>query len=44
MHRHGRLYEPQELLQRAVGGPIDPEPYLGYLERKLEELFGAAVA
>jgi len=44
VHRYGRLYEPRELLERAVGGPIDPEPYLGYLERKLEELFGAAVA
>jgi len=44
VHRHGRMYEPKELMQRAAGAPIDPEPYLGYLQRKLEELFGAAVA
>jgi carboxypeptidase Taq len=44
VHRHGRAFTPQELLQRAVGGGMDPGPYLGYLERKLGELFGAAVA
>jgi len=44
VHRYGRMYEPKELMQRAAGGPIDPEPYLGYLQRKLEDLFGAAVA
>ncbi|MGH2933764.1 MAG: carboxypeptidase M32, partial [Gaiellaceae bacterium] len=44
VHRYGRMYEPKELMLLAAGGPIDPEPYLGYLQRKLEELFGAAVA
>ncbi|HXY81574.1 MAG TPA: carboxypeptidase M32 [Gaiellaceae bacterium] len=44
VHRHGRVFTPQELLQRAAGGTMDPAPYLGYLERKLGELFGAAVA
>ena len=44
VHRHGRMYEPRELMQRAVGSPIDPEPYLGYLQSKLEDVFGAAVA
>jgi len=44
VHRHGRMYEPQELLQHAVGSTMDPEPYLGYLQRQLEELFPAAVA
>ena len=44
VHRYGRAFTPQELLQRAVGGGMDPGPYLGYLERKLGELFGAAVA
>jgi len=44
VHRYGRVFTPQELLQRAVGGGMDPAPYLGYLERKLEELSGAAVA
>ncbi len=44
VHRHGRALTPQELLQQAVGGGLDPAPYLGYLKRKLEELFGAAIA
>jgi carboxypeptidase Taq len=44
IYRWGRTFTPQELLQRAAGGPMDPEPYLRYLERKLNDLVGAAVA
>jgi len=44
VHRHGRAFTPQELLQRVTGSSMDPAPYLRYLERKLGELFGAAVA
>jgi carboxypeptidase Taq len=44
VHRHGRAFTPQELLQRITGSAMDPAPYLRYLERKLGELFGAAVA
>jgi carboxypeptidase Taq len=44
VHRYGRMLEPQELLRRAVGSGMDPEPYLGYLQRELEDLYGAAVA
>jgi carboxypeptidase Taq len=44
VYRWGRTFTPQELLQRAAGGPIDPDPYLRYLERKLNDLLGAAVA
>lgn len=43
VHRFGRALEPKELLQRAVGGGMDPGPYLGYLDRKLEELYGIGV-
>ena len=43
VHRHGRVFTPQELLLRVTGSPIDAGPYLAYLERKLGELFGAAV-
>jgi carboxypeptidase Taq len=35
VHRHGRKFLPGELLERVVGGPLDPEPYLRYLEGKL---------
>jgi carboxypeptidase Taq len=35
LHRYGRKYTPAETLERAAGGPIDPEPYLRYLQGKL---------
>jgi carboxypeptidase Taq len=35
VHRHGRKFLPAETLERAVGAPIDPEPYLRYLQAKL---------
>ncbi len=43
VHRWGRSLTPQELLQRAAGAPLDPEPYLAYLRGKLADLYGAAV-
>ncbi len=30
IHHQGRRLEPRELLQHAVGGPLDTEPYLAY--------------
>ena len=39
-----RAFEPPELLERAVGGPLDAEPYLAYLRGKLEALDAAEVA
>jgi carboxypeptidase Taq len=38
VHRWGRAFEPPELLERTVGGPLDPEPYLAYLRAKLDAL------
>jgi carboxypeptidase Taq len=32
----GRKFTPAETIERAVGGPIDPQPYLAYLGEKLE--------
>jgi len=40
LHRHGRKFTPQETLARVVGGPIDPEPYLDYLEAKAGSIYG----
>jgi len=34
IHKHGRKFDPQETLERAVGSRIDPEPYLRYLRDK----------
>ncbi len=28
IHRHGRKFEPQELVQRVTGSKIDPAPYM----------------
>jgi carboxypeptidase Taq len=44
VYRWGRALAPPELLERAAGGPIDPEPYLGYLRRKLEQLYAGALS
>ena len=37
----GRKLNSPETIERVVGGPIDPEPYLAYLRDKLE-LFATA--
>ena len=42
VHCHGRKFMPPELLDRVVGGPIDPQPYLSYLRAKLGEIYALA--
>ncbi len=42
LHRHGRKYPPKEMLQKVVGGPIDPRPYVRYLKGKFAETAGVA--
>jgi carboxypeptidase Taq len=44
VHRWGTTFEPPELLDRVVGGPLDAEPYLAYLRGKLEALDAQKVA
>jgi carboxypeptidase Taq len=39
IYRHGRTYSPHELLERATGGGLDPQPYLDYLSSKFTELY-----
>jgi carboxypeptidase Taq len=43
VHRWGRAFEPPQLLERTVGGPLDPEPYLAYLRAKVESLESGSV-
>ncbi len=43
LHRHGRKYTSKEMLDRIVGGPMDPGPYLRYLQEKLGEIYGLPV-
>jgi carboxypeptidase Taq len=38
VHRWGRVFEPADLLERVVGGPLDAEPYLAYLQAKVAAL------
>jgi carboxypeptidase Taq len=40
IHRHGRTLTPPELIQQAVGGPLDPGPMLAHLTEKYEGLYG----
>jgi carboxypeptidase Taq len=40
VHRHGRKFEAQDLVQRITGSKIDPAPYLTYLQSKYSEIYG----
>lgn len=40
IHRNGRKFEPQELVKRVTGSPIDPAPYMRYLRSKYSEIYG----
>jgi len=39
VHRHGRKYDPQDLVQRVTGSRITPEPYVRYLTAKYSEIY-----
>ena len=40
IHQYGSLKKPQDLLPAAMGGPLDPLVYTGYLKKKYGELYG----
>jgi carboxypeptidase Taq len=40
IHRHGRTLPPAELIEQAVGGPLDPGPMLEHLGAKYGALYG----
>ncbi|MEZ4499518.1 MAG: carboxypeptidase M32 [Thermomicrobiales bacterium] len=42
IHGYGRMYTPKETIVRAVGGPLDPEPYIAYMTTKVNSLYGTA--
>jgi len=44
VHAHGRKFLPRDLLLRATGGPLTPEPYLRYLREKFGEIYGLGAA
>jgi carboxypeptidase Taq len=35
VYSSGRKFTPAETIERVVGGPLDPQPYLAYLRGKL---------
>jgi carboxypeptidase Taq len=39
VHQHGNKFEPQDLVQRATGSRITPEPYLDYLKAKFGHIY-----
>ncbi|MFH1906204.1 MAG: carboxypeptidase M32, partial [Chloroflexota bacterium] len=39
IHRHGRKFEPQELVQKVTGSKIDAAPYLRYLNKKFGQIY-----
>jgi carboxypeptidase Taq len=41
VHRHGRKFTPEELVERATGRPLELEPYTTYLRDKFEALYPA---
>ena len=40
IYRHGSRYDPDELIERVTGRPLDTGPYLRYLKNKFGELYG----
>ena len=39
LYRHGRKYQPPELIQRVTGEPLQTKSYLAYLRRKFGEIY-----
>jgi carboxypeptidase Taq len=40
VHWSGSKFTPAETIRRVVGAPLDPAPYLRYLEAKSDDLYG----
>ncbi len=43
VHRHGRKFLPREIIRRATGSELTPEPYLAYLRQKVSEVYGVTL-
>ena len=44
VHRYGRRLTPNEIVERAAGGPLDPGPYLDYVRAKLAAASAGLIA
>ncbi len=40
IHRPSDLYDPEDLIKKATGKNLDPQPFLRYLQNKYSELYG----
>jgi carboxypeptidase Taq len=40
VHRHGRKFTPNELLERATGQPLTAAPWIAYVQHKFGALYG----
>jgi carboxypeptidase Taq len=43
VHRHGSKFTTCELLERAVGSPLQVEPFIDYLKDKLGDVYGVSL-
>lgn len=39
VHQYGSKYEPQEIMIKATGSKITPEPYMAYLRKKYSDIY-----
>src|SRR5439155_24059576 len=44
VHRHGRKFTPNELIERATGKPLTAAPWINYVQRKYGALYGLEAA
>jgi carboxypeptidase Taq len=44
VHRHGRKFTPNELLERATGRPLTAGPWIAYVQQKFGALYGLQAA
>jgi carboxypeptidase Taq len=40
IHRHGKKFKPDELIERATGSSITAKPYVAYLTKKFGDIYG----
>ena len=40
IHQHGRRYTRNELLEKATGETLNPNPYIDYLKNKASQVYG----
>lgn len=39
IHQHGRKFQPAELIERATGEPLSPQPYIDYVSAKFGDIY-----